>query len=279
MNNFQSTNTGKLKIFFSHAHLEKSVVHKIQNAIDVEFGGFVDFFVSSDGESIRIGENFLQSIEKNLVSSSFFIFCVSPSSIKKEWINFELGAAWYRKVSSPGVHNFLTVPLCHSGLKLNDLPLPWSLLNAIEATDPSGLRRLFTDIQHAAGGRGILRTDFSKLSEEIKLEENAYLFIPAIKEIIHKILGEDLLDYIVNKISMNPEEFREAEFHVTSGASVSQSDYEYINKKISQAGLRGILWLGEGNLNISPSGSYLSNVKLNFQKDIFLNIVRNKTNG
>ncbi|WP_153205405.1 toll/interleukin-1 receptor domain-containing protein [Niveispirillum sp. SYP-B3756] len=273
MNNFQYTNTGKLKIFFSHAHLEKSIVHKIQNAIDVEFGGFVDFFVSSDGESIRSGENFLQSIERNLFASNFFIFCVSPSSIKKEWINFELGAAWYRKVSSTGNQNFLTVPLCHSGLKLADLPLPWSLLNAIEATDPSGLKGLFADIQHAAGVKGILRAEFGKLSEEIKLEESKILAIPTIKEIVNKIMGSDLMDYIVNHVLNNPKNFAGSEFHVFSAVELNLSDYEYINRKIIQAGLQGVLRLERGQ-NFSPNGFNKSVVNLYFQKDKFLNIIK-----
>jgi len=56
------------QIFLSHIHEEKELAILIKDAIEAEFSGFVEVFVSSDGTSIPAGSNFLKRIEDGLVN-------------------------------------------------------------------------------------------------------------------------------------------------------------------------------------------------------------------
>lgn len=49
-------------IFLSHITEEKELAKIIKDAIEDEFSGFVEVFVSSDGNTIKAGQNFLNVI-------------------------------------------------------------------------------------------------------------------------------------------------------------------------------------------------------------------------
>jgi hypothetical protein len=66
----------------------------------------------------------------------------SKASIQRSWVQFEVGAAWIR--DRP------ILPLCHSGLKPHDLPLPLSLLESSEISE-IGIRRLYDAVAHEVG--------------------------------------------------------------------------------------------------------------------------------
>lgn len=123
------------QIFISHITGEKELAILIKECISKDFLGQLDVFVSSDSESIVAGSNFLLAIERTLSCTSLLIVLCSPSSIYRPWVNFELGAAWTRKIP--------IVPICHSGLRLTDLPLPLSLLQGFEAHNADGLKSLY----------------------------------------------------------------------------------------------------------------------------------------
>ena len=128
-------------IFLSHIHEEKDLALLIKNVLEDEFSGFVDVFVSSDGTSIPAGSNFLKRIEGELVRCVGAVYLISPVSVKRAWINFELGAVWVRNIISlrskrPEIP---TLPVCHSGMLPSNLPSPLNNLNAI--TVPVRLER------------------------------------------------------------------------------------------------------------------------------------------
>ena len=95
-------------------------------------------FVSSDQESIQAGESWLDALQRNLTTASMAIVLCSPVSISRPWLNFEAGAAWLRKIP--------VVPLCHSGLELEKLPMPLSALQGGKVSDPDTLIRLYKRI-------------------------------------------------------------------------------------------------------------------------------------
>lgn len=53
-----SAKVGPKMLFLSHITEEKELAAIIKSAIEEEFGGFVEVFVSSDGISIPAGSNF-----------------------------------------------------------------------------------------------------------------------------------------------------------------------------------------------------------------------------
>jgi hypothetical protein len=119
--------------------------------------------------TIPVGVNFLSRIERGLTECVGAIYLISPASVARSWINFELGAVWIRSVIDErrGRSGVPTIPICHSGCTPDKLPTPLNNLNAIPGTQPRQLERAFRSIQLAVGGRGMLKTDFSQLASKV----------------------------------------------------------------------------------------------------------------
>ena len=183
--------TDKL-IFLSHIHEEKALAILVKQALEDEFSGFVDVFVSSDGSSIPAGSNFLKRIEDGLVNCIAAIYLISPTSVKRNWINFELGAVWIRNINSlrTGAHEIPTLPVCHSGMTPNELPAPLNNLNGISANQASQLEFGFRSIQAAVGGKGNLKTDFDLLVTKIIAFEQDYTLGANIAKILSLLSGD-----------------------------------------------------------------------------------------
>ena len=163
-------------IFLSHIHEESALARAVKQALEEEFSGFVDVFVSSDGTSIPAGSNFLKRIEDGLVGCVGAIYLISPISVKRNWINFELGAVWVRNIISlrEGKAEIPTLTVCHSGITPDGLPAPLNNLNGIAAGQASQLEFAFRSLQAAVGGRGALKTDFDALAAQVIAFEQQY---------------------------------------------------------------------------------------------------------
>ena len=127
-----------MRAFISHISEEAKVAAGLKEALDRDFLGILDVFVSSDGESIAAGEEWLKSIDEALRGSKLLITLCSPISIRRPWINFEAGAAWMLNVP--------IIPLCHAGLTPRDLPMPLSLRQGLLLDEAEHLRRLYKRI-------------------------------------------------------------------------------------------------------------------------------------
>ncbi len=179
-------------IFLSHIHEESALAGLVKQALEEEFSGFVEVFVSSDGTSIPAGSNFLKRIEDGLMSCIGAIYLISPTSVKRNWINFELGAVWIRNIMNlrEGKSEIPTLPVCHSGITPNGLPAPLNNLNGIAANQASQLEFAFRSLQSAVGGRGGLKTDFDVLAAQvIALEQQYTLGLNLVKML--SLLGGD----------------------------------------------------------------------------------------
>lgn len=180
------------QVFLSHIHEEKELAILIKDAIEAEFSGFVEVFVSSDGTSIPAGSNFLKRIEDGLVNCIGALYLISPVSVKRNWINFELGAVWIRNsisIRSEGAE-IPTLPLCHSNMSPSDLPQPIGNLNAIITNQASQLEFAFRSLQTAVGGKGTLRTDFDTLAQKVVAFERKYTLGTTVKNFFTMLSGD-----------------------------------------------------------------------------------------
>ena len=123
------------RAFISHVNEEAEVAARLKAALTRDFLRMLEVFVSSDGESIAAGDEWLESIDAALQQSHLMLILCSPTSIRRPWINFEAGAAWMRKIP--------VIPLCHAGLTPADLPAPLSLRQGLQLTESRGLQRLY----------------------------------------------------------------------------------------------------------------------------------------
>lgn len=192
----------KALIFLSHIHEESELAKMIQKAIEEEFSGFVEVFVSSDGKTIPAGANFLKRIEDGLINCIGAIYLISPISVKRNWINFELGAVWIKnaisvKNSGPEIP---TIPFCHSGINPGQLPMPLINLSSIQANNSSNLEIAFKSIQTAVGGNGKLKTDFDKLATEILNFEKTYTIGESLLKLFKALnLKKSEMQFVINQ--------------------------------------------------------------------------------
>ncbi|MGR3219425.1 MAG: hypothetical protein ACUZ8H_06345 [Candidatus Anammoxibacter sp.] len=174
------------QIFLSHIHEEQKLADVIKEAIEVEFSGFVEIFVSSGETSIPVGTNFLKKIEESLVNCIGALYLISPMSVKRNWINFELGAVWIRNAISLRQEgpDIPALPICHSGMTPGDLLQPIGNLNAIVANKASQLELAFKSLQSAVGGKGKLKTDFDSLVQKVISFEREYTLGDNVKKFV-----------------------------------------------------------------------------------------------
>lgn len=145
-------------IFISHISEEAEAAARLKHALERDFLGMLDVFVSSDTESIAAGEQWLSSIDAALREAAMLLILCSPESVTRPWINFEAGAAWMRQIP--------LVPVCHAGLVPHGLPMPLSLRQGVGISDPSGLQRLYGRVAEVLGCRPPERR-FEELASEL----------------------------------------------------------------------------------------------------------------
>lgn len=124
----------KPTIFFSHSSRDKRELALLKDLFVQKTGGSIDVFLSSDGQSIPLGRNWVHRIQEALENASIMIVFVSPNSIRSNWIFFEAGYAYSKKIR--------VVPVGFLGVDLTTLPPPLSLLQGFNITSEEGLSNL-----------------------------------------------------------------------------------------------------------------------------------------
>lgn len=157
----------KRLVFISHITEEKEVALAFKDLIESSFLGMIEVFVSSDEDSIRMGQKWLDQISTALKTCAIEIVLCSPKSIHRPWINFEAGAGWVRDIP--------VIPLCHSGIEPSKLPMPLNLLQAAKANEISSLQLIFPVLAQAIGAN-TPNTDFSEFIARVIEFEACYTF-------------------------------------------------------------------------------------------------------
>lgn len=125
----------KPTIFFSHSSKDKDLVLSIKNKLDTYTGGVLDIFMSSDGQSIPFGTNWVHKVEEGLENSSIMFVFVTPNSIVSNWIYFEAGFAYSKEVK--------VIPV-GLGINVSVLKAPLNLLQGFNISSPDGLNNLIS---------------------------------------------------------------------------------------------------------------------------------------
>ncbi|WP_213953649.1 toll/interleukin-1 receptor domain-containing protein [Variovorax sp. dw_954] len=127
-----------MRLFISHISEEAEVAKLLKKMLKEDFHEHVNVFVSSDVTSVGAGDEWLVAIREEINRASAVIVLCSSTSLKRPWVQFELGAAWMRGIP--------IIPVCHSGLKITELQLPLSLKEGLELGAVQGLERLYVRI-------------------------------------------------------------------------------------------------------------------------------------
>lgn len=128
---------GKPTVFFSHSSLDCDVILPIKDKISQITGNTLDLFMSSDGQSIPFGRNWIHKIEEGLKSAQIMFVFVTPNSIDSAWIYFEAGFAYSKDIQ--------VIPV-GIGINIGQLKPPLSLLQGFNITSADSLNNFITVI-------------------------------------------------------------------------------------------------------------------------------------
>ena len=170
----------KPTLFFSHSPKDKDAVLAIKNKLDKITGGVMDIFMSSDGQSIPFGTNWIHKVEEGLKAAKIMFVFVTENSISSGWIYFEAGYAY-----SKGIQ---VIPV-GIGVDIGSLKAPLNLLQGFNVSSEDSLNNFITIIN---------RTFAYHFSGAF--EYNDYLEV--VRKISPAVLNTIEFEKIVDKIEM-----------------------------------------------------------------------------
>lgn len=124
-----------LQLFVSHISEEKDVAIFLQKMMETDFPNSVEFFTSSDVGTIELGSNWLDAIKAAMQRADAVIVLCSKTSVRRPWVQFEVGAAWMKGLP--------IIPVCHSGMRFDDLETPLKDYEGFELATEEGLEALY----------------------------------------------------------------------------------------------------------------------------------------
>lgn len=127
----------KPTIFFSHSSQDSSTILPIKNRLSSITANVIDIFMSSDGQSIPFGHNWIHKIEEGLNNAQIMFVFVTPTSVDSAWIYFEAGFAYSKKIE--------VIPV-GIGVNIGQLKAPLNLLQGFDITSVDSLDNFITII-------------------------------------------------------------------------------------------------------------------------------------
>jgi len=161
-------------LFLSHSSKDRDYLSKLKFQLIEKTGRTFEIFLSSDGQSMPLGKNWVHSVEKALNDSKLMFVFISPNSINSNWIYFESGFAYSK--------NIKVIPVGINGVDLNRVPAPLSLLQGFNINSEEGLNNLIA----------IINSEFEFSHKEIFNKQDFHQ--------IHSFLNESSTSNLINDI-------------------------------------------------------------------------------
>lgn len=137
----------KPTLFISHAHSDKEFANAVKQEIEKVFANGINVYCTSSPGAIPVGVDWLSSIEHNLGVAQAVIAIVTPVSIERPWLWFEIGATWSKGRSG----DCKIYPLCAKEIDLSNLPSPLDRLQVLSMGKAADLKLLFTELINQFG--------------------------------------------------------------------------------------------------------------------------------
>ncbi len=177
-------------VFFSHSSLDAEPLNKFRDLIKKKTGGAIDFFLSSDGQSIPLGRNWVHSIEEALQECKLMFVFLSPNSIHSNWVYFEAGYVY-----SKGIE---VVPVGVFGFDLLQMKPPLSLLQGFNISKYESLNNFMFILNKAFGHTH--EAHFTEKEHNDIFESNTFMKYGTLKEITKYI---DAIQYCIELPSVS----------------------------------------------------------------------------
>ncbi len=125
-------------LFISHSSMDGVYLRVFKDLIHEKTGGIMEIFLSSDGQSIPFGTNWVHSIERALERASVIFVAVSPHSVNSDWVYFEAGYTYSRGVK--------VIPIGIRGMSIASIAPPLSLLQGFDVVSYESLNNVIAII-------------------------------------------------------------------------------------------------------------------------------------
>lgn len=155
----------KPSVFFSHSSKDFVALTELKRILIENTGGAFDIFLSSDGQSIPLGKNWVFKIQEALESTAAVFVFLSPHALNSSWVPFESGFAYSKDIR--------VVPVAIGGLKIENIPPPLSLLNGFSVQSCDDLNKLVGTINDVLDHSHSFRFSAMQHTEIFGLEGNS----------------------------------------------------------------------------------------------------------
>jgi TIR domain len=132
----------KPQLFISHASSDGEFANAVKQEIEKVFANGLAIFNTSSPGTITPGNDWLADVEDKLAATQAVIAIITPVSIERPWLWFELGATWAKGRSG----DCRIYPLCTAEINLSELPSPLDRLQALSMGRAADLRLLFESL-------------------------------------------------------------------------------------------------------------------------------------
>lgn len=129
----------KPNLFISHATSDGQFATVLKSEIEKVFADGVNVFCTSAAGAISASTDWLANIEHRLNVAQAVVVLVTPLSMERSWLWFEVGASWLRARNG----DVRIYPLCAPEIDLGDLPAPLDRLQALSMGKAIDLKLLF----------------------------------------------------------------------------------------------------------------------------------------
>jgi hypothetical protein len=148
-----------MKIFISHIIEDKELATKFKNWIEESFLGQVEVFASSYPNDIKLGDKWLEEIEKNIFNSNILLILANEISLIRPWIYFEAGAGWRQKIP--------VISICFGEINKNNIPSPLSFFQSSDLKEENFSKNLFKAITLHCNFKNQPNIDYEKMDGEL----------------------------------------------------------------------------------------------------------------
>jgi hypothetical protein len=158
MRSVQTKRSAKPTVFLSHASANRRELVALKRFLDERAGGMIEFFLSSDDDSITPGTVWPTEVRAALDRMTLMLIFASPEAIKSSWTYFEAGY---------GLHKLgATTIYCLPGMDKASLPSPFNLLQNRNLHSAREIGLLIGQINSNLSGRitdSVKKEDFDRI--------------------------------------------------------------------------------------------------------------------
>ncbi len=129
----------KPTVFLSHAATDDPIVRVLHDEIIRIFANGVIVFASSVPGKVAPGADWLCNVNDQLRAASAVLVLITPVSLNRPWIWFEVGASWSKMEDGRG----RIIPVCVPEIDKGTLPEPLSRLQAMSLGKAAETREIF----------------------------------------------------------------------------------------------------------------------------------------